>query len=404
MQLLDLVIIAVCAGAAIPALVFCFECLLALLPMRRSPDSAEQPSVVIVMPAHNESAVIEATVKKVLADLDGRTRLLVVADNCADDTAAKARSQGAEVIERHDTTQRGKGFALAHGFDSLAGAPPDIVVVLDADCEVTQGGIARIAALSKTLNCPVQADYLLIAPPKPSPRTAISALAFLVRNRVRPLGLKRIGVGCHLMGSGMAFPWEVIRNAPHQKDNLVEDLAMGIDLAIMGFPAYLCQEVRVTSELPEGGKVAEGQRTRWEHGHLATITTQVPKLLKAALARLRPSLFMQGMDLAVPPLAMLVALLVGCFALSAAWALLTQHSAAFVIACSSLAAVGGCVILAWARHAREVISARTLLSAPFYVLWKIPMYFSFLTGGRQKTWVRTERTGQGAGEPPKSPP
>lgn len=402
MLLLEIVIIALCAGSAVPAAVFFVECMLALLPVRRSEVAGDAPSVAIVMPAHNESAVIEATVAKVRADLDSRTRLIVVADNCADDTAAKARAQGAEVIERHDTSQRGKGFALAYGFDSLAAAPPDIVVVLDADCEVSKGGIARIAALARARNCPVQADYLLIAPARPSPRTAISALAFLVRNRVRPLGLKRIGVGCHLMGSGMAFPWDVIRAAPHQKDNLVEDLAMGIDLAIMGFPAYFCQEVRVTSELPEGGKVAEGQRKRWEHGHLATITGQVPKLMKAALVRMRPSLFMQGMDLAVPPLAMLVALLIGCVVLSGAWALVTHQVAALSIALAAMLAVATSVLLAWARHARDVISARTLLSIPFYVLWKIPMYLSFLTGGRQKTWVRTERTGQGTGEPPKS--
>jgi cellulose synthase/poly-beta-1,6-N-acetylglucosamine synthase-like glycosyltransferase len=401
MLLLEIAILVLCVASAIPAAVFFAECMLSLLPVRRSEPRGHEPSVVIVMPAHNESAVIEATIAKVRAHLDGRTRLLVVADNCVDDTAAKARAHGAEVIERHDTSLRGKGFALACGFDSLAAAPPDIVVVLDADCEVCAGGIAHIAALAHARNRPVQADYLLIAPARPSPRTAISALAFLVRNRVRPLGLKRIGVGCHLMGSGMAFPWQVIRAAPHQKDNLVEDLAMGIDLAIMGFPAYFCPEVRVTSELPEASKVAEGQRTRWEHGHLATITGQVPKLLKAALLRARPSLFVQALDLAVPPLAMLVAMLVGCVVLAGAWALLTQRWVALALALAALLAVGASVLLAWARHARAVISARTLLSIPFYVLWKIPMYLSFLAGGRQKTWVRTERTGQGTGEPPK---
>ena len=43
---------------------------------------------------------------------------------------------------------------------------------------------------------------------------AISALAFLVKNQVRPRGLARLGLPCLLTGTGMAFPWAVIRGAP----------------------------------------------------------------------------------------------------------------------------------------------------------------------------------------------
>ena len=32
----------------------------------------------------------------------------------------------------------------------------------------------------------------------------------VVRNRVRPRGLRRLGQPCHLTGTGMAFPWEVL--------------------------------------------------------------------------------------------------------------------------------------------------------------------------------------------------
>jgi cellulose synthase/poly-beta-1,6-N-acetylglucosamine synthase-like glycosyltransferase len=173
---------------------------------------------------------------------------------------------------------------------------------------------------------------------------------------------------------------------------LVEDLAMGIDLSIMGFSAYLCQEVRVTSELPEAGKAAEGQRTRWEHGHLATIQRYVPRLLKGAASRGRPALLAQALDLGVPPLALLVVTLVGCAVVSGLFFVVSGALVPVSLATASLSLVGLAVVLSWARHARDVISARTLLSIPFYVLWKIPLYFSFLKGEKQKSWVRTERT------------
>ena len=74
----------------------------------------------VIVPAHNEAEVIERTVSS-LRKIDwpaDRFRVLVVADNCTDTTAVLARGAGAEVLERHDPTLRGKGYALAFAFQS----------------------------------------------------------------------------------------------------------------------------------------------------------------------------------------------------------------------------------------------------------------------------------------------
>ena len=67
-------------------------------------------------------------------------RVVVVADNCADRTAERARLAGAEVLERTDLERRGKGFALKYFFRA---EPPDradqdydAVVIIDADTKV----------------------------------------------------------------------------------------------------------------------------------------------------------------------------------------------------------------------------------------------------------------------------
>src|SRR6185369_8823499 len=55
----------------------------------------------VIVPAHNEAAVIKNAVVS-LRNLDWPTdgfRVLVVADNCTDSTAALARGAGAEVLE-----------------------------------------------------------------------------------------------------------------------------------------------------------------------------------------------------------------------------------------------------------------------------------------------------------------
>lgn len=70
-------------------------------------------SLVVIVPAHNESTHLTPTLHSISSQLGPKDRLLVVADNCTDDTADVARAFGAETIERFNVAQRGKGFALA---------------------------------------------------------------------------------------------------------------------------------------------------------------------------------------------------------------------------------------------------------------------------------------------------
>jgi cellulose synthase/poly-beta-1,6-N-acetylglucosamine synthase-like glycosyltransferase len=329
----------------------------------------------------------------------------VIADNCTDGTAAEARAAGArapagvqvEIIERADRARRGKGFALAFGLRHLDAAPPEVVVIIDADCRLAEGDVATLARLARSSGRPVQAEYVLEAPPHPSPLAAISALAVLLRNRVRPRGLHRLGLPCHLTGSGMAFPWRVLREAPETEANLVEDLVMGLDMALAGAPPLLCPAVQVTSELPAGRAAASTQRRRWEHGQLHTLRTYVPRLLLAGLIRRRPALVGLGLDLLVPPLALLVMLQAAVAA--GAWLALWLHllpAGAFGWAIAGMAAAGllGTTLavgVAWARFGRATVPLRFLLFIPFYVAWKIPLYLLLAVRGRQKTWVRTAR-------------
>src|SRR5690348_11281649 len=107
------------------------------------------PRVAVVVPAHDESAVIGRAIGSIRAQLPPGGRLLVVADNCTDNTASLAMTLGAEVVERHDTAHVGKGYALDCGVRYLAQTdPPDVVAFVDADCVVSAGAFDRLARLS----------------------------------------------------------------------------------------------------------------------------------------------------------------------------------------------------------------------------------------------------------------
>jgi cellulose synthase/poly-beta-1,6-N-acetylglucosamine synthase-like glycosyltransferase len=391
---LDAALLVLALVLAIPCAVLFLECLAALLPGRPLRAAGDRPRAAVVIPAHNEESGIGATVTALRAELGPGDRLLVVADNCSDGTAAVARAAGAEVIERRDPDRRGKGFAIVFALDHLAAAPPVAVILVDADCRISPGGLAQIAALAVAHDRPVQAEYLLGAPERPTPKGVLSALAILVRNRVRPLGLRRLGLPGHLTGSGMAFPWAVIRGAPALGANLVEDLVMGLELALAGHPPLACPEVRVTSELPEGDAAAFGQRRRWEHGQLATLLRYGPRLIGAGLTRARLDLLALGLDLAVPPLALLVVLL-GLATLAAGAATWIGASPLpLAVLAGSLGAVAFAVLTAWIVFGRATLPLRYVAVIPLYVLWKIPLYLSFFVRGKHKTWERTQRKGE----------
>src|SRR6185436_16232635 len=76
------------------------------------PDRSLRRPLAVLVPAHNEGSGLLPTIANIQSQLGPGDRLLVVADNCSDDTAAVARQNGAEVVERTDPTRLGKGFAL----------------------------------------------------------------------------------------------------------------------------------------------------------------------------------------------------------------------------------------------------------------------------------------------------
>jgi cellulose synthase/poly-beta-1,6-N-acetylglucosamine synthase-like glycosyltransferase len=230
-------------------------------------------------------------------------RLIVIADNCTDGTAAAAEAAGATVIERRDAERHGKGFAMEHGVRRLEADPPEVVIFIDADCEVSERIVDVLAGMACAHGRPCQGLDLLSPPAEPGLRDLISAFAFEVKNLVRPLGLSRLGLPCMLMGTGMAFPWGALRESLPAGESIVEDVEMGLNLVLKGHPPLFVPQEGVRGMLASGAG-ALSQRRRWEHGLLHVALTRAPKLLAQGLFRARPVLFAMGLDLLVPPLSL----------------------------------------------------------------------------------------------------
>jgi cellulose synthase/poly-beta-1,6-N-acetylglucosamine synthase-like glycosyltransferase len=379
--------------AAVAVLVFALLIEIAVGCLRapvREPEAAAAPAYAVLVPAHDEQDTIRSTVGAARSQLPPGARLLVVADNCADATAAEARASGAEVIERHDPTRRGKGYALAFGIDHLRSAPPEVVIVLDADCEAQPGALDRIAAEAAVHDVPVQALYMMTAPPGAWLRPRMAAFAWGVKNGLRARGLHRLGLPCQLMGSGMAFPWSCIANAEVASGHLTEDLQLGIRLACAGRPARFCPQARVESVFPADCAALQSQRRRWEHGHLSLILSGAWPLVAHALRARSAASLALAIDLCIPPLALLACFVLGTVLAGGAMWAATGMAWPAIFAVATVTAFTVAVLLGWWGAGRRWVRFAELLGAPLYVVRKLPLYAGFVLR-RQQEWVRTSR-------------
>jgi cellulose synthase/poly-beta-1,6-N-acetylglucosamine synthase-like glycosyltransferase len=390
---IDLLLTLAALSLSVPIGMFCLEVALSLVPRRKRPrrDVRESSHVAVLIPAHDEAAVIARTLQLLVPTIGPGGRVVVVADNCTDDTAAIARRCGAEAIERNDPVRRGKSFALDFGLQYLSQQPsPQAVVFLDADCQVRSDTVRLLGETAVATGRPVQGLNLCDPDRRGGALQAVSELTFRFKNLVRAIGLSRLAGLCYLTGTGMALPWPLAAHVKPADGNVVEDMQLGIDLTLAGYPPLFLPEARVDRPPPQQRQAARSQRTPWEHGHLKTVATQVPRLVGLAVAHRRIDLAWQALDLGIPSLALLACLWLAAI-VAAAVATLAGAGAAPLLALSLLGAMLAAAILAgWFAHCRRQIPLVCLLAAPLYAVWKLPIYAAFLLN-RQRHWGRTDR-------------
>lgn len=347
--------------------------------------------VAVLIPAHNESAGILDTLNSVCPQMAEQDQLLVVADNCTDNTADIVRAHGVNVIERFDNARRGKGFALDFGIQHLKKSECDVLVIVDADCIVEARAIHKLASYAYEKNQPIQGLYLMQKKGEAQLKSKIAEFAWCIKNYVRPFGFAKLGLPCQLMGAGMAFPWPLIESVDLANGNIVEDMKLGIDFAFAGKPPIFYVNAQVLSYFPETVTIQKGQSKRWEHGHLTMMMTQMPKLLVKGLKERNLQTIAMAFDLSIPPLALLVVILFVMTLLTSimVW-FFSVGVLAFKINLLGFIVISLAIMIAWNGFGKKIISFASMLYIPIYILKKIPNYITFINK-RQSAWNKTKR-------------
>jgi len=357
------------------------------------PGSSRKLRFEVIVPAHNEAAVIERTVaslKKIDWPAD-RFRVWVVADNCGDTTAELARGAGARVLERHDTTLRGKGYALQHAFRaSLDESWAHAVVVVDADAEVSVNLLEAFAARIGMGAHAVQAHYGVLNP-QASWRTRLITIAKASFHIVRSRARERVAVSCGIRGNGWCVTHDLLKAVPYAAFSLTEDLEYGIDIGMAGFRVAYADEAHSDADMVSGEQVARKQRQRWEGGRFQLIREKTLPLLLAALRQRSVICLDLALDLLVLPLSY-VALNVIALILVAA-ALSWRHPVFYGWLWLGVAFASSLVLYVLRGWQLSGVGAQGLLDlarAPGFLVWKVVL---MLRPHKSREWVRTDREG-----------
>lgn len=348
-------------------------------------------NIGVLIPAHNEEEGIARTIRNVQAcDYPAnRLDIYVIADNCTDGTADAARNAGATVLERTDAVNRGKGQALDW---FLKEHQPlyrgtDAITIIDADVAPDNGYLREISlSLSQPGIQTVQA-YNGVSNPRAGWRPGLIDAAFNVFNHLRMAGPYRLSGTCVLKGNGMAFRADLLQRTGWPCHSIVEDMEFSLRLLQEGISVHYNPDAIIRSEMVTSGKNASSQRSRWEGGRFALVRRITWPLLRHFFSTGRSSYLTALAELAIPPLSMLVLI----YAVGTIAALLLGNPLWQIIAATWWTILVIYVASGQIQRKAPPATWAILLAAPFYILWKIPIYAAMILRKKSASWVRTTR-------------
>ena len=295
-----------CLGLSVVFFWSTFVVLLGLIkPARRHPKADRKLRFAVLVCARNEESVIRLPVKSALLSrypADAR-EVIVLADNCTDETAARARAAGATVWEK-DVPSAGKGDVLAWGVERvLKQGGFDAIAVFDADNIVSDGWFSAV-------NDALNDKETVVTGRRHSSNARVNLISGWytvywdmmneLSNRVRT----NLGLSGKLTGTGFAFLTSALGPDGWRTKTMVEDVEFTVQTNMRGGRVAYVPEADYADEQPVTVRYMWRQLRRWATGGWQVARTYfcpwVVALLRHPTLRLFDSFFaiLTGMSVA----------------------------------------------------------------------------------------------------------
>ena len=255
-------------------------------PLSKLPEPTVVPGqlrLTVLIPAHDESLTIAATLDSLWGQTRPPDKVIVVADNCTDDTAEIARQRGADVlatIGNHDKKAGALNQALAEIFPGTD--REDVTMIMDADSvivpEFLETAMSRLAA---------DPDLIAVGGVFYGEDGA-GLVGQLQRNeytRYQRYIARRLGKVFVLTGTASLIRTYALKAVADSRGSLIpgdpghvydtlamtEDNEMTLALKSLGAKMVSPMQCRVVTELMPTWHALWRQRMRWQRGALENI-------------------------------------------------------------------------------------------------------------------------------------
>lgn len=240
-------------------------------------------SFAVLICARNEREVIADLIKSIKNQTydENLIKVFVMADNCTDDTAQKARKAGAVVYERFDKALVGKGYALKLLLQNISRDFPngfDGYFVFDADNLLSEDYIEK-------MNRVFSDGYDIVTSYRNSKNygdnwiSAGYALWFLRESKYLNCARMRLGTSCAVSGTGFVFSRKILREQGDWPFHLLtEDIEFSVHHITEGYRIGFADAV-LYDEQPVTFSQSWHQRMRWACGFLQVFKKYGKKLV-----------------------------------------------------------------------------------------------------------------------------
>lgn len=261
----------------------------------------------VLISARNESNVIGQLLESISAQTYDKELIdvYVVADNCDDNTAAIAQSHGANVYERFDKVNVGKGYALnfllknishKHGMDYYDG-----YFVFDADNVLDP---LYIEEMNRTFS----SGYEILTSYRNSKNygdnwiSAGYALWFLRESKYLNYSRMLCNTSCAISGTGFMFSKKVAKELNGWRYYLLtEDIEFTVDHVINNYKIGFCKDAVLYDEQPNTFGQSVRQRMRWAKGYFQVMCNYGAKLIKGTLDKKKNRFSCYDMSMSIMP-------------------------------------------------------------------------------------------------------